>query len=81
MEDSKREAYGEAPFWNRGVYEEAGSTGYESGEKIVGQESSLCSESTTMHEDSTDGEEMKRQQKMKVMKDMTKKIKRRGCRK
>ena len=67
----------EAPFWNRGVCEEAGSTGYESDESFVGQESSPCSETTTMHEDSTDGEEMKRQQRMKVMKDMTKKIKRR----
>ena len=27
-----------------------------------------------MHEDSTEGEEVKRQQRMKIMKDMTKKI-------
>ena len=37
----------EAPFWNGGVYEEAGSTQYESGEKIVWQEFSRCSENTT----------------------------------
>ena len=36
-----------APFWNGGVHEEAGSTGYGSGEKTVGQESSPCSVSTT----------------------------------
>ena len=29
------------------AYEEVGSTGYENGEKIAGQESSLCSESIT----------------------------------
>ena len=34
-------------FWNGGVYEEAGSTEYESAEKIAGQEFSLCSESVT----------------------------------
>ena len=37
----------EAPFWKGGVYEEAGSTEYESGVKIVGQEFSLCPETTT----------------------------------
>ena len=37
----------EASFWNGGVYEEAGRTGYESWEKIVGQESSVCSEGAT----------------------------------
>ena len=37
----------EAPFWNGGAHEEAGSTGYESGEKTVGQEVSRCAESTT----------------------------------
>ena len=37
-EDSKKEAY-------RGVYVEAGSATYENGEKIVGQEPSLFSES------------------------------------
>ena len=37
----------DAPFWNGGVYEVAGSPGYESGEKIVGQEYSLCSEKKT----------------------------------
>ena len=34
-------------LWNEGTCEEAVSSGYESGEKIVGQESSLCSENTT----------------------------------
>ena len=29
------------------MYKEAGSTGYDSGEKIAGQESSLCSKNTT----------------------------------
>ena len=44
VENSKREAYrGRGPRWNGGVYEEAGVTGYESGEKIVWQESSPCS--------------------------------------
>ena len=37
----------EAPFWNGVVYEEAGSTEYESGEKIVWQEFSLSSENST----------------------------------
>ena len=37
----------EVLLWNGGVCETAGSTEYESGEKIVGQESSLCSENTT----------------------------------
>ena len=37
----------DAPLWNEGVYEKAGSTEHESGEKIVGQEFSLCSENTT----------------------------------
>ena len=70
----------EAPFWNGGVYEEAGSTEHESEEKIVGQEFSSCSRDCnlqrlqSMHEDSTEGEKMKRQQRMKVMKDMTRKI-------
>ena len=32
----------EAPRWNGGVYEEAKNTGYESGAKTAGQESSLC---------------------------------------
>ena len=40
-------AEAEAQFWNGVVYEEAGSTEYESGEKTVGQEFSLCSENTT----------------------------------
>ena len=43
----KRLAEAEAPRWNGGLYEEAESSGYEGGEKIVGQESSLCSERTT----------------------------------
>ena len=53
-------------------------------ERIAGQESSTCSESTTcsrlqsMHEDSTEGEEMKRQQRKKVMRDMTKKMRSKG---
>ena len=33
--------------WNGGVCEKSGTTEYESGEKIVGQESSPCSENTT----------------------------------
>ena len=37
----------EAPRWNGGMCEEANNTGYESGQKIAGQESSLCSENTT----------------------------------
>ena len=32
----------ESQFWNGGVYEEALSTEYQSGEKSVGQELSLC---------------------------------------
>ena len=70
----------EALFWNGGVFEEAGSTGYVSGEKIFGQESSLCSVSITCsvcnasRASSTEGEEMKQQQRRKVMKDMTKKM-------
>ena len=32
----------EALRWNGSVYVEAGSTEYENGEKIAGQESSLC---------------------------------------
>ena len=62
-----------APFWNGGVNEEAGSTEYVSGEKIVVQEFSLClfkeynlQRVKSMHEDSTEGEEMKRQQRMKI---------------
>ena len=46
----------EAPCWNGGVCEKAGSTKYESGEKIV----------------------WNRQQRMKIMKDMTKKIRSKG---
>ena len=34
---NERLAEAEAPFWNGGVYEEAGCTEHESGEKIVGQ--------------------------------------------
>ena len=37
----------EALSGNGGVYEEAGSIGYGSGEKIIGQEFSPCSENTT----------------------------------
>ena len=73
----------EAPVWNGGVYEEAGGTGHESGEKTAGQESSLALEYNlqrvqSMREDSTEGEEMKRQQRMKTMKDITKKMTLRG---
>ena len=45
VEDSKREAG--AIRWSGGVYREAGSTEHETGEKIAGQESSPCLESTT----------------------------------
>ena len=41
-----KEVLAEAPCWNGGVYEEAESTEYESGEKIVGREFLLCSENT-----------------------------------
>ena len=37
----------EAPCWNGGVCEKTGSTEYESGEKIVGQEFSPCSSNIT----------------------------------
>ena len=63
------------------MYEEAGSTGYEYGEIIVGQESSLCSDNLqrrqSMREDSTEIEK-RRQQRVKVMKDMTKRIRSKG---
>ena len=68
VEDSNRDANG-----GRGSCEAAKSTGQESGEKTAGQESSPCSENTTCN-DSTEGEEMKRQKRMKIMKEMTKKI-------
>ena len=47
--------------------------GDESGEKMVGQESSPCFENTTCMRISRK-EEMKRQRRMKIMKDITKKI-------
>ena len=43
----ERLAEAEALFWIGRVCEEAGSTEYESGQKIVGQKSSPCSEITT----------------------------------
>ena len=57
--------------------------GHESGEKTAGQESSRGLEYNlqrvqSMREDSTEEEEMKRQQRMKTMKDMTKKMRLRG---
>ena len=65
------------------------NTGYESGEKTAWQESSPCAENTTcgvcqsMHKEPTEGEEMKRQERMKIMKgyDEEDQIKRKdGCR-
>ena len=68
----------EALPWNGGVCGKAGSTERESGEKIVGQHFSLgeytLQRRQSMHEDSTEGEEMQLQQRMKMIKDMTKKI-------
>ena len=70
--------------WKGGGCEEAKSIEYESGERIVGQESSHffleynLQRLQSMHEDSTEKEEMRRQQRMKVMKDMTKKIRSKG---
>ena len=43
----ERHTEAETLRWDGDVYVEAGSTKYENGEKIVGQESSPCSESTT----------------------------------
>ena len=76
----KRLTEAEVTRWNGGLFAEASNSGKKSGEKIAGQESSPCSEKynlqrrQSMHEDSTEEEEMRRQQRMKVMKDMTKKI-------
>ena len=76
VEDSKRGAYR-----GRGcsLCGKAGSTGYESGEDCRARIFALFREYNlqrrqSMHEDSTDQEEMRRQQRMKVMKDMTKKL-------
>ena len=60
------------------------NTEQESGEKIAGQESSPCSESTTLQrlqskqEESTEGEETKQQQRRKIMTDLTRKIRSEG---
>ena len=57
----------ESPSWNGVVCEEAGSTEYDIGEKIVGQEFfALFKEWNlkrvkSMHEDSTEGKEMRQQ--------------------
>ena len=71
----------EAPGWNGGVYEDAESTGYESGEKIAGQEF-FCLESFACSV--CKASRRKQQQRMKIMKDMTKNIRSKrkdGCRK
>ena len=70
----------EALCWKGGVYEEAGSTEYVSGgEDCWVRFFALFKECNlervkSMHEDSIEREEMKRQQRMKIMKDITKKI-------
>ena len=68
----------EALFWNGGVYEEAGQYRIRKGGEdcwaiifAMFKEYNL-QRVQSVHEDSTEREEMKRQQRMKIAKDMTK---------
>ena len=71
VDDSKRGAYKGRACWNGGVCEKAGSTKHESGERTVGQAFALFKEYNLQRLKSicdylTEGEEMKRQQRMMI---------------
>ena len=69
-----------ADRWNGGVCEDATHTGYESERTLLTKNLRLVQRQQpeasvkSMHEGSTEQEEMRRQQRMKVMKDMSRKI-------